>query len=410
MSGVRTPLPAPVYEVIMKTIAFLVQSEMTWNCFADLYKECKTRDDVNTLVFAVPTNVNIDTTSKKANAYNDDVVDVLNSKKIKFTDLSIIKKTDRVQIIENLNVDLLITSSKDDGMFVYPFGITVKEFSETFKVAYVPYYGATIIDDPHLHTRAAGHKYFWRFVVDSDMYKQYFVQKGVDESKIISFGHPKIESIAKIRKTRGKWPIPNGADKLKIIWAPHWSCPQFMLAKNGTWRNTSNFSTFLDNCWDFYRFADENEDTVQIVFRPHPFLKRWLAANESVELFTEFLNAWNMLPNVSSELTGLYNDLFASSDVLVTDGISFLVEYPIATGKPVIFIDNTIHENFNELGKLMEPSWNVVNTFSQVENLLYSPDQLKPSDGSIIIDYLLPYNGQTSKKIIDKLLDDLNEV
>lgn len=48
-------------------------------------------------------------------------------------------------------------------------------------------------------------------------------------------------------------------------------------------------------------------------------------------------------------LDGGYAELFAASDCLITDGISFIAEYQLFQ-KPLIFIDSGHHADFNEIG------------------------------------------------------------
>ena len=93
----------------------------------------------------------------------------------------------------------------------------------------------------------------------------------------------------------------------------------------------------------------------------------------------------------------------------ITDGISFLVEYPIATGKPIIFTDSGVHQNFNVLGKIAEPLWNIAKNFDEVKDMLDRPSTLKTGDITPLLDALLPHRGNTSSRIVDELLDHVQK-
>jgi hypothetical protein len=92
---------------------------------------------------------------------------------------------------------------------------------------------------------------------------------------------------------------------------------------------------------------------------------------------------------------------------MVTDGCSFLTEYPISTEKPLIYIDSGVHQEFNLVGKLAENYSNRVTTFSQIESYLLNPTTLKKTNADPILNYLLPNRDNTAKKIIENLLNSL---
>jgi hypothetical protein len=390
-----------------KKVLFIVQSEMTWNCFRSLYHELKNRNDFDPMVVVIPQVYDTNVVQEKTwSLTNEHSIKVLEQENIPYYDITKIEQVDwRVKYLKKIDPEYVFIATKDDWYIKTIFGVTCKEISKHFKMVYIPYYGATTVDVELVHTQGKGHLSYWKIIVDSPLYADLFIKEDPENAKrIIDVGHPKIEEIYKIRYIRGKWPLPNSDSKLKVIWAPHWSCPEFPdWGTLGDRPNRMKLGTFWKNCWDFYNYAKENQESVQFVFRPHPLLQVHSKIHGYYEKFEEFMQKWSELPNVYNELSGLYNDSFAASDIMITEGISFLTEYPIATGNPLIMIQNPEGCAFNELGQKALGYANKVSSFEEIKNFLDSPYELEPSDAKDLIDYLIPHKDQTSKKIIDTL-------
>ena len=130
-------------------------------------------------------------------------------------------------------------------------------------------------------------------------------------------------------------------DAKKIIWAPHWSMNFGVF-----------YSTFQHNYKFMYEFAKAHPETSWVV-KPHPRLM--VAAFEtgifpSVAAYEEYLQAWNDLPNAQVFTGAYYQDIFATSDGMILDSLSFIAEYQY-THKPMIYMLNSEQEEFTELGK-----------------------------------------------------------
>lgn len=393
-------------------IIFLVQNEVTWNCFSSIYKECLNSEEFNPIVMSLPIWLDTGDTapgpgravtsdpSRGLETYDKNQNLVLDNEHIEYIKLKDISRQDRVSYMKSFDPAIVFIAAKDDGFFLPAFSENIQSLSTKFRFVYIPYYGATQVDVP-IHSNAPAHVYSWKIIADSPVYVRYLLEDNIPASKIINFGHPKIEEIYGIRTLQGKWPIDNSGDKLKIIWAPHWSLPEYSLWPNGS-INLLKFGTFLQTYKGFLNYA-KNNPNVQIALRPHPMLQLWLRYHNVHIIFSEFLDQWKALPNTACILTGLYNELFAASDILVTDGISFLIEYPIATNKPVIFIDSGCHGTFNEIGLMGEKYAHITTSFDEVKELLDNPLLLEHRDASAIVDFLIPNYGNTARKIIESL-------
>ena len=133
--------------------------------------------------------------------------------------------------------------------------------------------------------------------------------------------------------------------KRRIIWAPH-----FSIIDNGIMHRDS--FTWLSEC--MLEIAEQNKESIQIAFKPHPRLKSELYAlpnwgKGKTDMYYLF---WQEGSNTQLE-TGAYVDLFKESDAMIHDCGSFSVEY-LLTGKPVMFMTQDISKSIegqNELGK-----------------------------------------------------------
>ena len=158
-------------------------------------------------------------------------------------------------------------------------------------------------------------------------------------------------------------------------------------------------------------FAKQNPD-IAIVLRPHPFLWGTLTDRNvlSVEELTSWRRAWDQLPNTFVDEDGSYAELFLATDVLVTDGISFLGEYPLISGKPTIFFENEGHWQLTATGELAADASVRVKTFAELEKEIFNSRTNGLPDRSKQIAKLLeassPYPGESARKIVEKVFED----
>jgi CDP-glycerol glycerophosphotransferase (TagB/SpsB family) len=158
-------------------------------------------------------------------------------------------------------------------------------------------------------------------------------------------------------------------------------------------------------------FAIQNPN-IEIVLRPHPFLWSTLADRKvlSVEELSSWRADWDALVNTFVDEDGSYAELFLATDILLTDGISFLGEYPLVTGKPTIFFENEGHWEFSPTGKLAAASSVKVKTFDELKEVLVVARESGLPDRSEQIQKLIeassPYPGESAKRIVEIVYDD----
>ncbi|MFP3294095.1 MAG: CDP-glycerol glycerophosphotransferase family protein, partial [Hydrogenobaculum sp.] len=146
-----------------------------------------------------------------------------------------------------------------------------------------------------------------------------------------------------------------------LIWAPHHSVAKRWLG----------FGVFHKIYQDMTRLAKENKD-IKIIFKPHPFLRRSLMEHNIMhkEEYDKWLEEFSNIENVEIYTGGDYFSIFSESDAMLTDGLSFLVEYPMATGKPLIFFDSKAHQPLNQIGELALEYAYKVDSFEDFKSIL----------------------------------------
>jgi CDP-Glycerol:Poly(glycerophosphate) glycerophosphotransferase len=215
------------------------------------------------------------------------------------------------------------------------------------RICYIPYASAIIPFGDigrgnYWHNKIF--RYGWMIFMqtreDVDRRSAFFASK---YSPIQMLGYPKHEGIL---KTPAHWPMPSVAGvkpPYRIIWSPHHTIktPEHPIGY---------FGTFLSNHRAFVDFARQHPE-VEILLRMHPLLMGKLSSYQ--ELLDQFLADWQDLPNTGISHDSIYGDLFNASDMLITDGVSWLMEYQLVR-KPIIFIDREGHQpSFLNFGHTM---------------------------------------------------------
>ena len=150
-------------------------------------------------------------------------------------------------------------------------------------------------------------------------------------------GHPKADILRRAAEQ------PRGDQPFTVLWSAHHSIGEDWL-KFGTFHRTARQMVALARSHPEWRF----------VFSAHQALLTRLETAEpplTRAFVDEFQRAWADLPNTEVFGGGDYAPLFAQSDVLVCDGLSWLMEFQLVN-KPVVFLERRGHAPFNELGRI----------------------------------------------------------
>ena len=289
----------------------------------------------------------------------------------------------------------------------YQPGYRVEQLSEFTKVCYVPYYSAPLVVErdhegvaPHLYTQRSHQLASLIFTQDKNVQLAYG-ETSRGNSHVYLTGTPKIDALVnKVSHGAKSWPLANPGN-FKMIWAPHHSY-------SPAWLNFGNFATMFQ---DMLSFAQAHP-TVDVLLRPHPLMFRTLLDREVIPetVLNEWLNQWKALPNTAIDADDDVALLFGAADLMVTDGISFLGEYPLATNKPGIFFENSGHWALSHLGELAASANIRVKNFDEFEAAFENVLENGLSDFSKQISALRtvaqPYPGDAAKRIIEVLKSD----
>jgi hypothetical protein len=204
-----------------------------------------------------------------------------------------------------------------------------------------------------------------------------------------------------------KWKNTNTNESFKIIWAPHHT-----IEGQGAGLDYSSFFTYAD----YFIALLLNNIHIQMAFKPHPLLKPKLYKHETwgKAKTDDYYNVWNNLPNGQLE-EGEYIDLFYTSDALILDSASFIIEY-LYFNKPYCFTINDIKvkNRFNSFGQMafnhmyLASSENEVWSFIN-EVVIHGNDYLGEFRKKFFNENVMPSNGKTaSENIFNEVLKELS--
>ena len=289
----------------------------------------------------------------------------------------------------------------------YPPGLRAELLAEFTKICYVPYFSLQMVLEPdevgvapHIFEQRSHQLASLVFTQDAAVVDAYgTTSRG--NAHVHLTGTPKLDSL--MRQTLDgteRWPLPKNGN-WRMIWAPHHSY-------SPSWLNFGMFAEVFESMLEYAR----NHRDLEIVLRPHPLMFKMLVDREVIAkaILDDWLTEWKALPNTAIDSDGDVAHLFAASDFLVTDGISFLGEYPLATGKPAIFMEKVGHWRFSPIGELSAAANIRVASFADLALALEHATEhgLDDYTGPIakLREAAVPFPGEAASKIIEIVLAD----
>lgn len=382
-------------------VVFLTFYFEAWDALADIYEQMDADSRFDVDVISIPRRFSKD----KPFAEEDRVSEFLTRQGVRHLRFNFEDSFEGLARIKALEPDYLFIN--------YPWqrnyqpGYRVELLSEFTKVAYVPYYSLALVNEPgeegvtpYLYTQRSNQLASLVFTQDPNTLDAY-AKTSRGNSYVHLTGTPKIDRLVRqVAAGGGGWPIESENSK-RLLWAPHHSFFEAWF----------NFGLFPEIRTQMLNYARAHSD-LDILLRPHPIMFSTLVEREVLtqSQLDDWLSAWNKLSNTGIDMDGSIADLFASSDYFVTDGISFLGEYPLATGQPGIFMEKENHWPLSPLGKLAADANIRVNGFDQFEAALEKIVTAGFPDYSKSISDLRraaqPFPGEAAAKIIEVILDD----
>ncbi|MFM1954617.1 MAG: hypothetical protein RL118_808 [Actinomycetota bacterium] len=279
------------------------------------------------------------------------------------------------------------------------------------RIAYVPYFSLSLVKEPdgqggfiqglapHYFTQRMHQLASLVFVQSADVRAAFAVtERGA--AGVVAVGSPKLDALVASVDTSQRGP--------RVVFAPHHSYSPHWL----------NFGTFVQSK-DALLAAARRHPHVEFVLRAHPFMWGTLIDREvmSAADLDAWRAEWDALPNTIDGADWSLAEVF-DCDVMVSDGISFLAEYPLATGRRGLFIERDDHWPFTELGELAAAA-NVRIGLEELEARLESVlDELlaenageplgvgAQSERSVLdlAQVAMPHPGQAANRIVEALL------
>ena len=298
----------------------------------------------------------------------------------------------RVNIKKEIQPDIVF--------FTNPHFITTEEYYFTNYLdcltCYVPYN----FGNSHLYEMMYNqlfHNSLWRLFAETEIHKGYSVKFAFNKGRnVIVTGFPGTD----IFLDRNYIPPDiwkQGKNKRKrIIWAPHHSIDND--------KSLVSYSTFLMFHDFMIELAEEYKDNIQIAFKPHPLLADRLYIEEGwgKKRTDSYYAKWDDIENGQLAL-GDYIDLFLTSDSMMHDSGSYLIEY-LYTGKPVLHLDRdeNITDRMNDFGVLAYKQHyhakNREEIRAFIESLLNDQDVKKEERKEFLTSHLLPPNHKSASE------------
>ena len=380
-------------------VAFLVFYFEAWDSLAELHRLMLADDRFEVLVAAVPRRLTGDVGFDDASAASEFLTEHGVAHEVwAFED-------------EYAAGQRLCDWSADYTFLNYPWqrnyqrGLRPDALIEFTRIAYVPYFSLSLVLEPgpdgkfvdgvaaHYFTQRT-HQLASLAFVQSDEVRDAFgsTSRGVDG--VVVVGSPKLDALV-AQVVAG---VSAARNRKRVTWAPHHSYSPHWL----------NFGTFAEVRHGMLELAKANPE-VEFVLRAHPFMFGTLIDREVLtpEELTAWQNEWDALPNTIDGSEFSLAEVF-DCDLMVSDGISFLAEYPLATGRSGLFIEREGHWPFSAMGELAVAanySTNIAKFAAEVQLLLDSlPVSVREVELAALREAAMPSAGKSAQMMRDALL------
>lgn len=378
-------------------VVFVCHEPGLWNMFESVYKALDNNSGFRTSVVALPHQHG----TLAEGLYEDKgVFEFLKERGVNVIQ-GYNKDTDTWLHPAWLNADYLFFQTPYQR---FPELWSIERVSVFSRICYIPY--GTVLENDVIGETSHPESFFRHtdlFFMEAPMTRKIFIEKfhnknWCDHKRVILSGHPKYDRMSEIDKLQGKvWKRGLKNDFKKILWSTRWR----------TSEGTCHFFDYKDY---FFEFCKKHPD-IDFVFRPHPLLfQNFLNTGEmSLDEKTRFIDDYDNSPNMNIDMNKDYADTFLTSNMLITDISSFMIEY-LVTGKPIIYTHRV--NSFNEFGqKLSEGCYWVRNSSELNETismLLSGEDPLQKKRKELMKELIFIPEGGAGEFIKKCLQDNKN--
>lgn len=325
-------------------VLFLVHHIEAWDSLHELVAELRTLPDFEVVVASIPRRFR-----GSPGPVDEDLVHAgLSARGVPHLRIDLTSDDDALEVVRALAPSIIFRQSQWDDDVADAFSTQNLSFA---RLCLVPYETMGIIEnipiegvadsavDNHYHRRA------WRVFCAGEHSRAVAAAHSTrGGEQFVATGHPKAD---RLRSAQAAWPLERATartPRLKVVWSAHHTISE----------DWTSFGMAHLVAPDMLAWA-RSEPDVDFVFMPHPALPPYIDDPESPVTPAEadaFVDAWNELPNATIFTGGDYAPLLAASDVMVTDGLSMLVEYQFME-HPLIYLERPGHRPFNAAGTLL---------------------------------------------------------
>lgn len=269
---------------------------------------------------------------------------------------------------------------------------------------YVNYAFASVPDD--WAVASPFHGLMWRCFLECESNRKQAISYQPREMKYsIVTGYPIYDEFANVIARGDDWKIKDNHLK-RVIWAPHHTIE----GRTGMLQ----FSTFLKYSETMLKMAEKYREKIQFVFRPHPMLKPALYDHPQwgKEKTEAYYHLWESMENTAYVTRG-YVDLLKSSDAMIHDCGSFIIEYQYVN-KPAMYLATYDRlAQSNEVGRAAYQchylGYNEVDIDNFLQEIVLAGKDAKSSVRERFVEEcLLPPNGRfAAENIVECLVSEL---
>ncbi|MBR5657522.1 MAG: CDP-glycerol glycerophosphotransferase family protein [Prevotella sp.] len=306
-----------------------------------------------------------------------------------------------VDVRKELNPDIIFYTNPykgliDDRYYIYQF--------RDLLTVYVTYgFGNT--KDFSFNFNQPLHNLVWRNYVETNKHLDYARLGGNNNGRnTVVTGYLGIENLidTQYKVKNNYWKFHDNQRK-KIIWAPHHTLEPV---------GPIHFSCFLDYCDFMVDLAKKYAEKIQIAFKPHPLLRPKLEQLWGEEKTNSYYETWANMSNTSL-VEGDYIDLFLTSDAMLHDCGSFLIEY-LYVNKPVMRTSNGIplEDLFNDFTlealKYYYHAFKTKDVERFICDVINGIDLLKEQRTAYVNEVLMPKGGLPSENILNDIINSID--
>jgi hypothetical protein len=279
------------------------------------------------------------------------------------------------------------------------------------RIVYVPYYSLPMTNEPadgrgvatHLYTQRM-HQLASLIFVQDKFVREAYALTGRGNGHVHFVGSTKLDALIEEAENIAASGALAVSQVKTLVWAPHHSYSPH-------WLNFGNFAGVREA---MLGWAMQNPDVV-VVLRPHPFLFGTMVDRGVISAadLEGWLARWYALPNTRISANESSARLFATADFLLTDGISYLAEWPLVKGRPGIFLEHQGHWDFSPIGEVAVKANVAIATVGELSATIAGIESLsilRTREIAALRTAAMPFAGEVAERIVEIVAADESEL